>query len=350
MEKRVLEIEKLKAALGETMSHEDIEKKLRQKTQSIENNTPIEEKEIIEDAEIIEEIEDNFDEKVEELESETSKSNDVEKIEDIEESQEEEKAEEIEVEEEIDKEEETQKDEANEFDKKEELEEEEPVTFEIQMEEISPEKLAQLNKRRIEEKNGKSSINIVIYIFSFLAILLMIFAGYLYMNKPTVKEVVVYKSSEPKELIKEVVKEVVKEKIVPAKEIDDKLLKSYFNSNNYQIYKCYDFKVGQATFPNECKQSLKEFLNKNQDSFKLEITAVVSPDDIELINKAKLGNASVKMREYIVRGFSRERVLETSFYIKDFIKDDVVLTPVNYYVTSKKLSKGVIIKAYYLEK
>jgi hypothetical protein len=42
--------------------------------------------------------------------------------------------------------------------------------------------------------------------------------------------------------------------------------------------------------------------------------------------------------------------LETSFYIKDILKDEVILTPVNYYVTSKKLSRGIIIKAYYLEK
>lgn len=319
MKERALEIQKLKAALGESMSQEDIEKKLREKTQGTQNNTFSEEKEIIEDAEIIDVIEESPKNITEELEDKTNEEDaleedkeSIDKIEDIEE------------------------------------EKEEPVTFEIQMEEINPEKLALLNKRRTEEQKGKSSINIIIYIFSFVAILLMVFAGYLYMNKSTtaVKEIVIYKDSEPKEIIKE----VIKEKIVPAEEIDDKQLKSYFNSNKFETYKCYDFKVGQATFPNECKTSLKEFLNKNKNSFKLEVTAVVSPDDIELINKAKLGNASVKMREYIVRGFSRERVLETSFYIKDFIKDDVILTPVNYYVTSKKLSKGVIIKAYYLEK
>ncbi len=328
MDKRVLEIQKLKAALGETMNHEEIEKKLREKTQTTEGNSAEEEKEIIEDAEIIEKTDEDSEEIVQELEFE-------EKIEDNDDNI-------IVDEEDIEKKDENKKEEESE-------DQEEPVTFEIQMEEISPEKLAQLNKRKMEEKNGKSSINIIIYIFSIVAILLMIFAGYLFMNKVNPKEVVVYKNSEPKEVIKEV--EVIKEKIVTKeKDIDNSTLKNYFNSNNYQIYKCYDFKVGQTTFPGECKKPLKAFLAKNKDSFKLEITAVVSPDDIELINKAKLGNASVKMREYIIRGFSRERVLETSFYIKDFVKEDVVLTPVNYYVTSKKLSKGVIIKAYYLEK
>ena len=306
MEKRVLEIEKLKAALGETMTHEDIEKKLREKTRTIENTN---ESNTIK---IKEENEDTSEEITQELQIEEKKSEKEEVENNIEE------------------------------------EKKEPLTFEIQMEEISPEKLAKLNKRRMEEQNGKSSINVLIYIFSFIAIGLIAFAGYLFMNKSVgVKEVVVYKNSEPKEIIKEVIKEKI---VTTEKDIDNKTLKNYFNSQKYETYKCYDFKVGQASFPNECKSSLKEFLIKNEDSFKLEITAVVSPDDIELINKAKLGDASVKMREYIIRGFSRERVLETTFYIKDFIKDDIILTPVNYYVTSKKLSKGIIIKAYYIDK
>lgn len=318
MEKRVLEIEKLKAALGESLTQEEIERKLKEKLEDIEeeNTSKNEIKQELMDDEI--KTPKNIEEIKEEL---------IEETEEIEQLKEEflEKSEEIE-----------------------ELLEEEPADFEIQVEEISAEKLALLNKRRMEDlkANKKSSINILIYLFSFVAILLIIFAAYLFMNKPAVKEVVVYKKSEPKEIIKE----VVKEKIVPAKEIDDKQLKSYFNSNKYEIYKCYDFKVGIATFPNECKKTLKEFLAKNKDSFKLEITGVISPDDIDLVKKVNLGDASAKMREYIVRGFSRERVLETSFYIRDVLKDDVILTPVNYYVTSKKVSKGVIIKAYYLEK
>ena len=321
MEKRVLEIEKLKAALGETMNQEDIEKKLREKTQGTEGNTPSESEEIIEDAEIIEKEDEISVDKHEDIEENKTDNAD----EKVEENSDNEYVEEIE-------------------DKK---DNEEPVTFEIQMEEISPEKLAQLNKRRMQEKNGKSSINTIIYIFSFIAILLMIFAGYLYFNKPVTKEVVVYKQSEPKEVIKE----VIKEKIVPStNEIDDKTLKNYFNSQKFEIYKCYDFKVGQTIFPNECKKSLKEFLAKTKDSFKLEVTAVISPDDKVIFENANLNDADEKIKEYILRGFSRERVLETTFYIRDILKEDTILTPVNYYVTSKKLSKGIIIKAYYLEK
>ncbi|WP_419764513.1 MAG: hypothetical protein ACNI28_12130 [Arcobacter sp.] len=324
MEKRVLEIEKLKAALGETMSQEDIAKKLREKTQGKEEDSSDENEEIIEDAEVIERVDEDSEDRLQKQEEDKTEEkveeyNDDEYIQDIEDEK---NTQEVE-------------------------DKEEPATFEIQMEEISPEKLAQLNKRKMEEKNGKSSINTIIYIFSFVAILLMVFAGYLYLNKPVAKEVVVYKQSEPKEIIKE----VIKEKIVTAtNEIDDKTLKNYFNSQKFEIYKCYDFKVGQTIFPNECKKSLKEFLAKNKDSFKLEVTAVISPDDKVIYKNVNLNDADEKIKEYILRGFSRERVLETTFYITDVLKDDTILTPVNYYVTSKKLSKGIIIKAYYLEK
>jgi hypothetical protein len=299
MEKRMLEIEKLKAALGDSMTQDEIEKKLKEKTMSADD--------------INKETVDNSEEKIDQ-----SQENSQQEI-----------IQELEIE-----------------DKKEEEKKDTSAPFEIQMEEITPEKLAQLNKRRKEEKNGKSSINTLIYIFSFVAIALIVFAGYLFMNKENVvKEVIVYKQSEP------IIKEVIKEKIVTSnKNMDDQTLKNYFNSKKYEIYKCYDFKVGQTIFPNECKKPLKDFLTKNKDSFKLEITAVISPDDKIIIDNANLTNANEKIKEYILRGFSRERVLETSFYIKDFIKDDVILTPVNYYVTSKKLSKGIIIKAYYLDK
>ncbi|RXJ81998.1 hypothetical protein [Arcobacter sp. F2176] len=319
MEKRILEIEKLKAALGESLTQEEIEKKLKEKLEAKSEKESVKSELIVE-----EEV------KQDDIDDETKESENIDKI--NEEIIDENKDDLIE----------------KESNKLEENPTEDLTNFEIEVEEISAEKLALLNKRRMEDLkvNKKSSINIFIYLFSFIAILLIIFAAYLFMNKPAVKEVVVYKKSEPKEIIKE----IVTEKIVPAKPLDDKQLKSYFNSNKYEIYKCYDFKVGIATFPNECKKTLKDFLAKNKDSFKLEVTAVISPDDKEIIKKANLENASDTLKEYIIRGFSRQRVLETSFYIRDVLKDDVILTPVNYYVKSKKLSKGIIIKAYYLEK
>ncbi|WP_419768752.1 hypothetical protein [Arcobacter sp.] len=319
MEKRILEIEKLKAALGESLTQEEIEKKLKEKLEAKSEKESVKSELIVE-----EEV------KQDDIDDETKESENIDKI--NEEIIDENKDDLIE----------------KESNKLEENPTEDLTNFEIEVEEISAEKLALLNKRRMEDLkvNKKSSINIIIYLFSFIAILLIIFAAYLFMSKPAVKEVVVYKKSEPKEIIKE----IVTEKMVPAKPLDDKQLKNYFNSNKYEIYKCYDFKVGIATFPNECKKTLKDFLAKNKDSFKLEVTAVISPDDKEIIKKANLENASDTLKEYIIRGFSRQRVLETSFYIRDVLKDDVILTPVNYYVKSKKLSKGIIIKAYYLEK
>jgi len=54
-----------------------------------------------------------------------------------------------------------------------------------------------------------------------------------------------------------------------------------------------------------------------------------------------------RVKEYMYRGLSRERVLETTWYIKDVLGEDTILTPTNYYVKSKKNNKGIIIKAYH---
>lgn len=53
------------------------------------------------------------------------------------------------------------------------------------------------------------------------------------------------------------------------------------------------------------------------------------------------------VKEYMYRGLSRERVLETSSQIKSILGEDIILTPTNYYVKSTKNNKGVIIRAYH---
>ncbi len=66
-------------------------------------------------------------------------------------------------------------------------------------------------------------------------------------------------------------------------------------------------------------------------------------DNIKQMDKA----FQDRVKEYMFRGLSRERVLETSWQIKDILGEDTVLTPTNYYVKSKKNNKGIIIKAYH---
>ena len=156
----------------------------------------------------------------------------------------------------------------------------------------------------------------------------------------------------PKETvaIKEEVKESLKEEKynIISKE---KSFKDYYNSTKYKKLTCYDFKAGTTRPTDACKKELKKFLITNKDTIRLEVIAVIGEDDIKLFDKLdniKLNNLkSNKVKDFMLRGLGRERVLETTWFIKETLGDDVVLTPTNYYVTSKKNNKGFLIKAYH---
>lgn len=194
-------------------------------------------------------------------------------------------------------------------------------------------------EQKIQQKMKKSdkNLNNIIYILSFVSITLLVFALYVYNNLETTK--IVYKQSEPKEIIKE----VIKEKIVVKNSFDEKIFKEYYNKKDFNSYKCYDFKVASAIFPNSCRKSLESFLNKFKNSIKYEVIPVVSQKDIEFFSKKEL---SENENEYILRGFSRQRVLDSTFYIKKYLEEDDIIVPTNYYVKSLKDNRGIIIKAY----
>lgn len=97
---------------------------------------------------------------------------------------------------------------------------------------------------------------------------------------------------------------------------------------------------------------MKSFLEKNKQAIRIEVIAVIAQEDIDLFNgieNIKLENYSTpqRLKEYALRGLSRDRVLESTWYVKDTLGQDIVLTPTNYYVKSQKSNKGIIIKAYY---
>ena len=165
-------------------------------------------------------------------------------------------------------------------------------------------------------------------------------------------ENVVEKIGKPKEIIK--IKEVIKEKIITKTiKLDKSNFKKYYNSTKYNTLKCYNFKAGDI-FPNaKCKSDLKKFLNKNKNAIRFEVIPVIAEEDNKIFTKMESNIKSMdktfqdKVKEYMFRGLSRERVLETSWQIKDTLGEDTVLTPTNYYVKSKKNNKGIIIKAYH---
>ncbi|MFV0561839.1 hypothetical protein [Malaciobacter mytili] len=146
---------------------------------------------------------------------------------------------------------------------------------------------------------------------------------------------------EPKVEEKIILKEVIIEKQIP---ITKEKFKEIFLSKNFNLAKCYDYKAFQIKLDNSCKDNLKKFLLNNTQALRFEIIAVINNEDIK---KATVLSNDKTLQEYILKGMARHRVLEVSWYTKEVLGNEILLTPVNYYLSSKKQNKGVMIKAYY---
>ena len=266
--------------------------------------------------------------------------------------------------------------------KKEKIQEKEEQELEEVQEKKESFKTIEKTKTSKENKNPKKElknkdigINILLYLVGIIAILLLAIVIYLFTNEKEIKtnkvsEITKEKnitstnskkielkeevktSEKPKEIIK--IKEVIKEKIVTKTiKLDKKNFKEFYNSSKFNTLKCYNFKAGD-TFPtSKCKNDLKEFLVKNESALRFEVIPVIAEDDNKIYQKIQSNIKTMdkefqeKVKEYMFRGLSRERVLETSWIIKDILGEDVILTPTNYYVKSVKNNKGIIIKAYH---
>jgi hypothetical protein len=133
---------------------------------------------------------------------------------------------------------------------------------------------------------------------------------------------------------------------------DDVLKKEVFpaiksNSKNYKIVKCYDLGAGEFYLSSKCKRDIAKFAKENKNAKRFEIIGVV--DDIDftsIYKKALTSKDATQLQKYNAMGLARYRVLETSWFLNEQIKD-AVLTPVNYTITSKKNNRGSIIRAYF---
>jgi hypothetical protein len=158
------------------------------------------------------------------------------------------------------------------------------------------------------------------------------------------------KQNESKEIIKTVVqKQIVEKEVI----LEKGNFKKFYNSLKFNTLKCYDFKKANSKPDETCVKQLKPFLDKNKDAIRFEVIPVMSKEDNQLFEGMKkvLSNDNKnyveKVKEYMLRGLSRERVLEVSWKIKEILGEDIVLTPTNYYVKSKENNKGVLIRAYH---
>ncbi|MGB6329207.1 MAG: hypothetical protein WBF48_09770 [Halarcobacter sp.] len=151
-----------------------------------------------------------------------------------------------------------------------------------------------------------------------------------------------------------IVKEDIKEKIVTKTiRLNKKNFKKYYNSLKYNTLKCYNYKAGDIFPTTKCKANLKKFLFANKNALRFEVIPVIAEDDNKNFYKMEKNiekmdkNFKAKVKEYMAKGLSRERIIETSWYIKNILGKDTILTPTNYYVKSKEKNKGIIVKAYH---
>ncbi|MFY9075242.1 hypothetical protein OZZ08_09740 [Malaciobacter mytili] len=216
------------------------------------------------------------------------------------------------------------------------------------------EKLVEQKLKIEEKKQEKTKQKKIFYILFTLVIMFLVVAitYYFVLNSQKIKnyeekvqiinnpkKIEIQKESKVEEKI--IVKEVIVEKQIP---ITKEKFKEIFLSKNFNLAKCYDYKVFQIKPDNSCKDNLKEFLLNNTQALRFEIIAVINNEDIK---KATVLSNDKTLQEYILRGMARDRVLEVSWYTKEVLGNEILLTPVNYYLSSKKQNKGVMIKAYY---
>jgi len=169
-------------------------------------------------------------------------------------------------------------------------------------------------------------------------------------EKEDVSETIDENIKEPKEILKTVVqKQIVEKEVI----LEKGNFKKFYNSLKFNTLKCYDFKAANSKPDESCLKQLKPFLDKNKDAIRFEVIPVMAKDDNQLFEGMKkvLNNDNKKyvekVKEYMLRGLSRQRVLEVSWSIKDILGEDIVLTPTNYYVKSKENNKGVLVRAYH---
>lgn len=214
------------------------------------------------------------------------------------------------------------------------------------------------NKMQIESKEEKeNNFNTLITFFSILAAMLFCFAIYLFIkDNSKVQTKIIEKPIEKiveKVVEKPVEKVIIKEKIVnKVINTDYEGFKNYFNSSKFDAIRCYDFKPNNSSLSTECKTSINNYIALNKEIIKFELIPIVSDEDNKFYEKIVEKNNEInngekaKIKDYLLRGISGERMMEAIFYMKEKLGEDVIIIPTNYYVKSKVTNSGFMIKAY----
>jgi len=120
------------------------------------------------------------------------------------------------------------------------------------------------------------------------------------------------------------------------------------HKNAFHTYTCKDMADGSITISEKCIKKLHRFLDENKQSKYFEVIGMVDNKDFKFINKLKDVYGDKKIRnlsKYSQIGLSRQRVIEASWVIKEYIGEYKNIKTVNYTVNAKD-KKGFVVRAY----
>lgn len=120
--------------------------------------------------------------------------------------------------------------------------------------------------------------------------------------------------------------------------------------SNFKTYTCKSFQKGSINVPNSCKKALYKFIDKYKTQAKgFEVIGMVDKTEFKLIQNLEdvYGNDEVKrVKKYVQIGLSRQRVIETTWLVKERLQNGKKIGAVNYTVYSKN-KRGFVIRAYF---
>lgn len=128
-----------------------------------------------------------------------------------------------------------------------------------------------------------------------------------------------------------------------------------------EIAKCYDMDSASQKLSTSCRESITAYVDAHPDAKYFEIIGVVDDQEFNLFNNLErrknlyksLGvddRVVAKMKDLARRGLSKIRAAEASWVIKTHTKHHALTYNANYEIVSSKGHRGVIIRAYEVEK
>jgi len=120
--------------------------------------------------------------------------------------------------------------------------------------------------------------------------------------------------------------------------------------NRYDATGCYAETEGTYEFYNSCTDRINKFLEKNKNATSFQIIPVVDIKDKvyikDIISNIKDKDIDKKpLKDYLMEGLSRKRVLEASWHVKKQLGKEAIITYVNY-IADTADKRGFTIRAY----